>query len=115
MMRRRNLRLLATTGSTFALALASIVFAYPFVWMFFATFKTNPEIIRAVPLLPEHFDGIYYRELLGGTWTPFPRQYLNSLTVASIQTILAVSVSVMAGFVLGTLQIQGCAADPPRC
>src|SRR5918992_4254745 len=102
MMRRTHSRRLATAGSTFALVGLSIVFAYPFVWMFFDTFKTNPEIIRAVPLLPEHFDGIYYRELLGGTWTPFLRQYLNSFTVASVQTILAVSVSVMAGFVLGT-------------
>lgn len=106
-MRRTHSRRLATTGSTVALVGLSMVFAYPFVWMFFATFKTNPEIIRAVPLLPERFDGVYYRELLGGTWTPFLRQYLNSFTVASVQTILAVSVSAMAGFVLGTYRFRG--------
>lgn len=106
-MRQTKARTLATAGSTFALIAFCIVFAYPFVWMLLATFKTNPEIIRAVPLLPERFDGIYYRELLGGAWTPFLQQYLNSLTVASVQTILAVSVSVMAGFVLGTYGFRG--------
>src|SRR5687767_12700465 len=106
-MRQTDLRRLATIGSTLALIALCLVFAYPFVWMFFATFKTNPEIIRAVPLLPERFDVGFYRELLGGAWTPFPRQYLNSLTIASVQTILTAAVSVMAGFVLGTYRIGG--------
>ena len=106
-MRQTDLRRLATIGSTLALIALCLVFAYPFVWMFFATFKTNPEIIRTVPLLPERFDVGFYRELLGGAWTPFPRQYLNSLTIASVQTILTVAVSVMAGFVLGTYRIGG--------
>ncbi len=106
-MRETSARRVATIGSTFTLIGLSIVFMYPFVWMFFASFKTNPEIIRAVPLLPERFDGVYYRELLGGTWTPFLRQYLNSLIVASAQTILAVSVSAMAGFVLAMYTFRG--------
>jgi multiple sugar transport system permease protein len=106
-MRQALQRRLATIGSTFVLIGLSLAFAYPFVWMLFATFKTNPEIIRVAPLLPERFDTVSYRELLGGTWTPFPRQYLNSLTIASVQTILAVSVSAMAGFVLGTYPFRG--------
>jgi ABC-type glycerol-3-phosphate transport system permease component len=107
MMRPTTFRRLPSLGSTLALIAISVVFAYPFVWMFFATFKANPEIIRAVPLLPERFDGVYYRELLGGAWTPFLRQYFNSLTIASVQTFLAASVSVMAGFVLGTYRVDG--------
>src|ERR671919_3159833 len=98
MRRPTAFRRLPSLGSTLALIVISVVFAYPFVWMFFATFKTNPEIIRAVPLLPERFDVGFYRELLGGAWIPFPRQYLNSLTIASVQTTLTVAVSVMAGF-----------------
>jgi multiple sugar transport system permease protein len=106
-MRQRDRRRLASIGSTWVLLGFSLVFGYPFVWMFFATFKTNPEIIRAVPLLPERFDGVFYRELLGGTWTPFVRQYLNSLTIATVQTVMAVSISAMAGFVLGTYRFAG--------
>ena len=98
---------LAAAATTVTLIILSVVYAYPFVWMFFATFKTNPEIIRAFPLLPDRFDVIYYRELLDGTWTPFVRQYLNSFTIATVQTFLAVAISVMAGFVLGTYRFSG--------
>jgi ABC-type glycerol-3-phosphate transport system permease component len=94
-------------ASTLALVAISAVFAYPFVWMFFATFKSNPEIVRTLPLLPSRFDTTYYRELLDGTWIPFLRQYLNSLIVASVQTVVAVTTSVMAGFVLATYRFRG--------
>jgi ABC-type glycerol-3-phosphate transport system permease component len=60
-----------------------------------------------VPLLPEHFSARYYRELLGGAATPFVRQYFNSFVIASVQTILAVSVSAMAGFVFATYAFRG--------
>ena len=100
-------RTLAATGSTLLLLAFSLLAAYPFVWMFFGTFKSNPEIIRVAPLLPDHFTLTYYRELLGGVRTPFLRQYLNSLLIASAQTMIAVAVSVMAGFVLGTYRFRG--------
>jgi multiple sugar transport system permease protein len=106
-MRRPMSRTLAAAGSTAALLAISLVSAYPFVWMVFATFKPNPEIIRFTPLLPEHVDLTYYRELFGGARTPFLRQYFNSLIVASVQTSLAVTVSAMAGFVLGTYRFRG--------
>jgi len=106
----RSRRGLSTLASTLVLAALSLLFAYPFVWMFFATFKSNPEIVRVAPLLPSEFQSTYYRELLGGTWTPFLRQYFNSLIVATAQTTGAVAMSVMAGFVLGTYRFRGARA-----
>jgi multiple sugar transport system permease protein len=75
--------------------------------MLFATFKSNPEIVRITPLLPAAFDLQYYRELLDGSRIPFLRQYLNSLVVAAVQTALAVAMSAGAGFVLGTYRFRG--------
>jgi ABC-type glycerol-3-phosphate transport system permease component len=106
-MRPTRARWIVAAGSSLVLIALGVVSAYPFVWMFFATFKTNPEILRAVPLLPEQYGLTYYRELLGGAATPFLRQYLNSFLVASVQTVLAVSISVMAGFVFGSYRFRG--------
>lgn len=78
------------------------VFAYPFVWMLFATFKSNAEIFRPWPLLPERFAGDAYRALLDGSILPFPRQLANSLAVALAQTALAVAVTAPAGFAFAT-------------
>src|SRR3954464_15820138 len=80
------------------LLLLSALFAFPFLWMVMATFKANPQIFSPFPLLPEEFHFRHYRALLSGEWIPYPRQFLNSLFIASIQTLLAVSLSATAGF-----------------
>lgn len=77
----------------------SFLFAFPFVWMFFACFKTNFEIFTPFPLLPQNFQLTYFNELLNGTWIPYPRQFLNSLLVASAQTLGALILSIPAGYV----------------
>jgi ABC-type glycerol-3-phosphate transport system permease component len=97
----------SSAAATLVLVALSALFAYPFLWMLFATFKSNPEIVRITPLLPAAFDLQYYRELLDGSRIPFLRQYLNSLVVAAVQTALAVAMSAGAGFVLGTYRFRG--------
>jgi ABC-type glycerol-3-phosphate transport system permease component len=97
----------SSAAATLVLVALGALFAYPFVWMLFATFKSNPEIVRITPLLPSAFDLQYYRELLDGSRIPFVRQYLNSLVVAAVQTALAVAMSAGAGFVLGSYRFGG--------
>ena len=94
----------AATALAAALAL---VFVFPFAWMFFATFKPNPEIFRPLPLLPGRFHLDYYRALLDGSLLPFPRQLANSLIVASVQTALVLALTVPAGYAFALHRFPG--------
>lgn len=92
------------------LLLAALVCALPFAWMLLATFKDNPEVFRPFPLLPKRFSLEHYRALTDGTWIPFPRQLLNSLIAASLQTAGALLLTVPAGFVLARYRFRGARA-----
>ncbi len=93
--------------ATGVLGAISLVFVFPFAWMFFATFKPNPEIFRSLPLLPHSFPLDAYRVLLDGSLLPFPRQFLNSLIVASVQTALVLSLTVPAGYAFAQHRFAG--------
>jgi sn-glycerol 3-phosphate transport system permease protein len=81
--------------------------AFPFVWMLLATFKDNPEIFRPLPLLPVRFSLDHYRSLWDGSFTPFPRQLLNSVLVSSLQAAGALLLAVPAGFVFARYSFRG--------
>jgi multiple sugar transport system permease protein len=102
--RRRSAWPALATG--FLLLLCAL-FAFPFLWMVLATFKANPEIFRPFPLLPDEFHLRHYRSLLSGEWIPYPRQFLNSLVIATVQTALAVGLSAAAGFVFAKHGFRG--------
>jgi ABC-type glycerol-3-phosphate transport system permease component len=84
-----------------------LVFVFPFAWMFFATFKPNPEIFRPLPLLPGRLHLDYYRALFDGSLLPFPRQLANSLLVASVQTALVLALTVPAGYAFAQHRFPG--------
>jgi multiple sugar transport system permease protein len=97
--RRDRRRAAAMAAATAALLLLCALFAFPFLWMAFASSKANPEIFNPLRLLPEHFHLDHYRDLLSGKWIPYPRQFLNSLFIAAVQTLLALALSAPAGYV----------------
>lgn len=101
---RKSALPVAATGS---LLMLCALFAFPFLWMVMATFKANPEIFRPFPLLPDEFHLRHYRSLLSGEWIPYPRQFLNSLFIASVQTVLALALSAAAGFVFAKHSFRG--------
>ncbi len=86
--------LLALIGLT----AVSLVFVYPFAWMFFASFKENRQIFSPLKLWPEHFGGQYYGQLFSGEWIPFVRVFANSLIIALAQAVGAVAVTSLAGY-----------------
>ncbi len=85
--------------SSAVLSAIGLVFAFPFAWMFFAGFKSDADIFRTFPMLPDHFDPRHYRSLFSGEWIPYPRQFLNSLFIASAETVLAAAFACGAGYV----------------
>ena len=92
--------------TTLLLTALCLVFAFPFLWMFFASFKPDAAILIPFPLLPEHFDLRYYRDLLSGQWIPYPRQFLNSLFIATFETLLATSFACCAGYVFAKFHFR---------
>lgn len=100
-------RLLALGSSRLILFLLCGVCALPFVWMFFATFKSNREIFTPFPLLPRDFSWNHYFEFFRSAPLPFGRQYLNSLGIATAQTCLAVALSAPAGYFFARYRFPG--------
>ncbi|HAO99505.1 MAG TPA: sugar ABC transporter permease, partial [Fibrobacteres bacterium] len=97
---------ISSLSATAALAFLCVIFAYPFVWMFCSGFKTDAEVFALFPLLPQHFDLVHYRGLLSGAWIPYPRLFLNSLFIASLETIFATAFACGAGYVFAKFDFR---------
>ena len=91
----------ASSGLLLGLCLA---FAFPFLWMLFASFKSDADIFNPFPLWPEHFEMGHYHSLLSGEWIPYGRQFLNSLLIAGGQTLLATAFACCAGYVFAKFE-----------
>ena len=93
-------------SATLVLALLCWIFAFPFLWMFFASFKPDAAILIPFPMFPEHFDLRYYHDLLTGKWIPYPRQFLNSLFISAVETFLATTFACCAGYVFAKFDFR---------
>ena len=60
-MRYRIKQKLTSITATVILCLLSLIFLYPFVWMFFSTFKSNNEIMTPTRLIPQKMSIEYYQ------------------------------------------------------
>lgn len=96
----------ASLLATLVLAALAVAFAFPFVWMLSAGFKPDSAIFTPFPLLPRGLDPRHYVSLLSGEWIPYPRQFLNSLCIASAQTALATAFSCAAGYVFAKFDFR---------
>lgn len=77
----------------------SLLFVYPFAWMFLSSFKENRQIFSPLKVWPERFNFEFYGQLFAGDWIPFFSVFLNSLMVAFAQAVGAVALTSVAGFV----------------
>jgi multiple sugar transport system permease protein len=88
--------------ATVALAALFVSFALgPVVWQAITSVKTDADLLRLPPLLPEapttaHYEAVLSRSTLG-------RELLNSVTVAAGATTLAVGLGGLCGFALARL------------
>jgi ABC-type glycerol-3-phosphate transport system permease component len=89
-----------------ALAVLAIPFAVPTIWMVAASIKPLPEIFKAPPSLwTEHPTLAAYGEAF--TFQPFARQYLNSVYIAVLVTLITLLVSSMAGYAFARIRFPG--------
>lgn len=85
--------------ATVGLILVAVVFVYPFLWMLLAAFKSNVDIFNPKTFWPSTWDLEPARRLLGGEWFPFWRVFFNSLFIALTQSLIAVIITSLAGYV----------------
>ena len=93
--------------SRLLLVMALLICLYPFVWMFFSSFKTNREIYQPDLLLPADYEWDSYRELWTGDYIPFTAYFSNSILVSLGQALLATFVTAGAGFAFAKMRFKG--------
>lgn len=86
------------------LALAAIIFIYPFVWMLIATLRPEMEI-GTLSLLPSRWTLASYEQLLAKI--PLLRAFANSLFVSLAVVTSVLVFASMAGFALSRMQFRG--------
>ena len=90
------------------LAFGSVAMFYPFIWMFFSSFKTHADIWRFPPtLLPEPWTLEAYRGVLDPSRANLPAAYYNSLLVSVGTVISVVITSSMGGICLCPARFSG--------
>jgi ABC-type glycerol-3-phosphate transport system permease component len=108
----RSYRLGAASGVVLVVAFYLLLMAgavltvWPFIWMVLSSFKTTTEVFRYPPvLLPDSWTTVNFVSLFVDI--PFPRWYLNSLLVATTQTLAVLFFCSLAGFGFGKYEFKG--------
>ncbi|MDQ1741576.1 MAG: multiple sugar transport system permease protein [Pseudonocardiales bacterium] len=91
------------------LAVLTVIFLAPLVWMISTSFKTHEAATR-LPLswLPHPWDIGAYKTLFGsGSANPVLRWFLNSMFAAAANSVLIVAVDAAAAYALARLDFPG--------
>lgn len=92
------------TGLYLSLFVGAIVFAYPFIWMIFSTFKPDGEIGN-INLLPIDWTILNYKMVFDRI--PIEKGFFNSLIVTGVVTISVVIFGSITGYSLSRLKWKG--------
>ncbi|GAA3711301.1 carbohydrate ABC transporter permease [Nonomuraea antimicrobica] len=89
-----------------ALGVLAIPFVVPTVWMVSASVKPLPEIFKSPPSLwTDEPTLAAYTEVF--TFQPFAQQYLNSVYIALLVTLITLLVSSLAGYAFARIRFPG--------
>ncbi|MEU0632992.1 carbohydrate ABC transporter permease [Streptomyces sp. NPDC005989] len=89
-----------------ALGVLAIPFVVPTVWMVAASVKPLPEIFKSPPSLWTSDPTLSaYSEAF--SFQPFARQYLNSVYIAALVTLITLLVSSLAGYAFARIRFPG--------
>ncbi len=93
------------TTAFYALVVFIVVIAvFPFYYAILTSFETGTAIFE-INYLPQAFDLSNYRDVL--TTGEFPRNFLNSIVVASSVVILALFLAITASYALARVRFRG--------
>ncbi len=96
-------------GFWIMLALLTVIFVAPLLWMLSTSFKTHEDATR-LPLswLPRPWDvGAYKTLFSSGSANPVLRWFLNSIVAAAANSILIVAVDALAAYALARMDFFG--------
>jgi N,N'-diacetylchitobiose transport system permease protein len=100
------LRPLGAIGVYGALLLAVVVVLFPVFWMLSSSLKPGPELFaRDMTMLPVHWTISNYLNVWTGT--DFPIYFFNSFKVASITTLLSVTIALYAAYAMARIPFPG--------
>jgi multiple sugar transport system permease protein len=97
----RTLRALADLAVLGALA----AYAIPFFWQLLTSFKPEAELLRVPPLLPSALTLAHYRIVLEQSL--MPQALGNSLGVATLTTLLALTIGLPGAYAVARLPLPG--------
>lgn len=104
---RRQLATLLSYAVRYVIAAILILFAViPALWVISASI--NPaKSLGSGSLWPQAISSINYTQLMTNSFFPYPTWLLNSLKIASITTVLTVSITCVAGYTLSRFRFRG--------
>ena len=84
----------------------AITMLFPFIWMILTAFKTLDESIRIPPIwFPKEWMAVNFKTVFDTA--PFGQYFINTVIIATISTLLAVAVTVLASFAFSVLEFKG--------
>jgi len=96
------------TGFWLLIALLTIIFVAPLLWMLITSFKTpNAATNPSTSWIPHPFDTSGYHTLLQSGSTPVLRWFANSLVAGLANTVLIVVVDSLAAYALARMNFFG--------
>ena len=127
-MKRRAGKRVRTIGLHAVIALISLAFAFPLIWMFMTSFKSPKEYYRMPPkFLPDKFHVFHYKEAFApwminptemsestywieesaGRVEPVVPNIINSLIVIAGSVLLSLAVGIWAAYALSRFTFKG--------
>lgn len=89
-------KVLEKTAALVVLSLGAVVMLFPFLWMFFGSFKPDAEMMASIPtLLPKNFTLEHYLELFK---TMNFGVYIRNTLVIVVYAFVGLIISAMAGY-----------------
>jgi multiple sugar transport system permease protein len=87
------------------LGLAAVIILLPFAWIAMAAFKTQITLLMGQVLFQPVT--LNFHEVLFGRTSTYPRNFLNSILVASTSTVLVIVIAFLAGYSLFRMRWPG--------
>ncbi|BFH63044.1 carbohydrate ABC transporter permease [Paenibacillus azoreducens] len=94
--------------TTILMAVLSIFFLIPFIWMLSSAFKFEKDVMRfPIEWIPKSINVVYNFKAVWMGKVPFIHIYMNSIKVAIIVTFVTLLVSTMAAYSFTKLKFRG--------
>ncbi|BEP12765.1 carbohydrate ABC transporter permease [Acidothermaceae bacterium B102] len=91
-----------------ALVLGGLVMLFPFYWTVQTAFSPNGSVLTTPSIVPRHLSLDGFRQLFSTSYDiPFLRVIMNSVVLAVVSTVLAVTTSAMAAYAFARLDFLG--------